>query len=263
MRFVTADDVHARFAGKTVAIVGSGPTVLENEPGFIDSHDVVVRVNNYKLSTKAGRRADVHYSFYGRSIRKTAEELRTNGVTLCMCKCPDDMPITCDWHVQHGKYNGIDFRYIYRMRSAFWFCDTYVPSTVRFLEKFFLLDRHVPTTGFAAIHDVLMCNPKQVYLTGFDFFMSRKHNVTDRWNPGNPADPIGHRPDLEAKWLAANLSSHPIQLERTLAQLLVNPELINPATRLSRLEREQRQSRPPQQPGKKRIMKIKRMRDAA
>jgi hypothetical protein len=36
------------FSGKRVAIVGSGPGCLDNDPGFVDSHDVVVRVNNYK-----------------------------------------------------------------------------------------------------------------------------------------------------------------------------------------------------------------------
>ena len=87
MRFVSRQELKPYFKGKSVAIVGSGPGVLTNEIGFVDSHDVVVRVNNYKLSPHAGMRTDVHYSFYGTSIRKTAYELRSDGVYLCMCKC--------------------------------------------------------------------------------------------------------------------------------------------------------------------------------
>lgn len=220
MRYVDFKAVAERFRGKSVAIVGSAPSATENRKGVIDSHDVVVRVNNYKLGRGLGRRADVHYSFYGRSIRKKAPDLKCDGVTLCMCKCPDAMPITCDWHIQNGKINGIDFRYIYRMRFAFWFCDTYIPDVPSFLEKYFLLGKHIPTTGFAAVLDVLACEPKSVYLTGFDFFTSGKHNVTDRWIPGDTADPIGHRPEVESAWLANNASKYPLTFDPTLSRLL-------------------------------------------
>lgn len=223
MRFVGFEETANRFRGKTVAVVGSGPSVLLNPRNFVDSHDVVVRVNNYRLGEAAGKRTDVHYSFYGRSIRKSAFELRGDGVKLCFCKCPDDMPLQSEWHIRQNKLNGIDFRYIYRQRAAFWFCDTFVPDSPFFLEKYFLLGKHVPTTGFSAIFDILACGPKSVYLTGFDFFTSGKHNVTDRWIPGHPEDPIGHRPDLEAAWLAENVSRYPLQLDNTLARLISRP----------------------------------------
>lgn len=219
-RFVSFEEVGKRFRDRTVAVVGSAPSVLDNEPGFIDSHEVVVRVNNYKLCPRQGSRTDVYYSFYGTSIKKPAEELKREGVTLCMCKCPDGKPIESAWHERNHKTNGIDFTYIYRNRVSWWFCDTWVPTVHTFLEHFELLDRHIPTTGFAAILDVLACHPKSVYLTGFDFFASGLHNVNEHWRPGNPSDPIGHRPELEAAWLAANAERYPITFDRSLTALM-------------------------------------------
>lgn len=203
-----------------MAIVGSGPGVLDNRPGFIDGHDIVVRVNNFKLSEPAGRRTDVFYSFFGRSVRKTAEELQRDGVTLCMCKCPDSHPIQSRWHEQHNKMLGVDFRYIYRDRANWWFCDTYVPDDAEFLRTFDLLGQHIPTTGFAAIHKVLTLKPAKVHLTGFDFFASGIHNVDERWRPGRPDDPIKHEPERELAWLARNRSRHPLSFDPQLTKIM-------------------------------------------
>lgn len=219
-RFVTFSDVADRFRGKSVAVVGSGPGCLDNARGFVDSHDVVVRVNNYKTGPAQGFRTDVHYSFYGTSIRKRAEELTRDGVTLCMCKCPEAKPLDCEWHERTGKVYGVDFRYIYRIRRPWWFCDTYVPDVASFIEKFHMLGDHVPTTGFAAILDVLACAPRSVYLTGFDFFASGVHNVDENWRAGDPKDPIGHRPELEAAWLRANSGRYPLTFDARLGDML-------------------------------------------
>lgn len=221
-RFVTFAHVAERFMGKTVAIVGSAPSVLDNAPGFIDSHDVVLRINNYKcIDERTGFRCDVHYSFFGTSIRKTSDELKRDGVKLCMCKLPDSQPIDSAWHRARGKMAGIDYRYIYRNRAAWWFCDTFVPGDRMFLEKFELLDRHQPTTGFSAILDVVACYPARAYLTGFDFFTSGLHNVDEPWREKNKgADPICHRPDLEMAWIAQNMDRHPMTFDVKMASLL-------------------------------------------
>lgn len=210
-RFVTREQVAERFKGKTVAIVGSAPSVLKNAPGVIDSHDIVVRVNNYKLIGEAtGKRTDVHYSFYGTSIRVPREQLQRDGVTLCMSKLPDARPIECDWHKDRGKEAGIDYRYIYRNRASWWFCDTYIPTSEVFLDKFELLGRHQPTTGFAAILDLFSFECARLYLTGFDFFASQLHNVNEPWPVGkNQDDPIRHMPELEAKWVGKFLKQYP------------------------------------------------------
>ncbi len=220
MRFVDFEEVAARLRGKSVVVVGSAPSCTDHPSGFIDSHDVVVRVNGYKLGDGQGRRTDVHYSFYGSSIDKASHELSGDGVTLCICKCPDSKPLASDWHERHGKQNGIDFRYIYKARANWWFCDTFIPDDDRFLEKVGLLQGHIPTTGFSAILDVLACEPASVYLTGFDFFRSLIHNVNEPWRPGNPNDPIGHRPQLEADWLAQNAASYPLIFDKKLRRML-------------------------------------------
>jgi hypothetical protein len=225
MRFVSYSEASEKFIGKTVAIVGSAPSCAENEPGFVDSHDVVVRVNNYRTGDRQGHRCDVFYSFFGGSIKKSIADLKADGVTLCMCKCPNSRPIESEWHSRApGRVNGIDFRYIYRMRADWWFCDTWIPSTDHFRRSFQLLDRHIPTTGFAAVLDVLAMRPRSVYLTGFDFFSSGLHNVNEKWRPGDPHDPIGHVPEREAKWIATNLGSYPIALDATLERLLAKYE---------------------------------------
>ena len=223
MSWCTRQAVEAFFYGKSVAIVGSGPGVLDNEPGFIDSHDIVVRVNNHRcLDEVTGRRTDAHYSFYGTSIKKTAAELREEGVRLCLCKCPpcDNGPfIRSEWHVKNKKLHGIDFRYIYDARKDWWFTSTYVPSHEEFMASFNLLNQHIPSTGFSAIL-LIKGMAKSIYLTGFDFFASRIHNVNEPWRPGNPDDPIGHAPELERKWLAQNLDG--ITLDRKLTRIVEN-----------------------------------------
>jgi len=220
MQFVDFSEVAARLRGRTVAIVGSAPSVLDNAPGSVDSHDVVVRANNYKTGSAQGFRCDAHYSFYGNSIRKTRAELQADGVTLCLCKCPDAKPITSEWHEKHGKQAGIDFTYIYRARKDWWFTDTYIPDVPHFLRTFSLLNGHIPTTGFAAILDVLACQPASVYLTGFDGFTSKLHNVNEAWRPGDPTDPIGHRPEKELAWIAANMSNYPLTADGKLTALI-------------------------------------------
>lgn len=199
MKPMTFSEVITRLRGKRIAIVGSAPSCVDHEAGFIDSHDVVIRINNFKVGIGQGLRTDVHYSFYGTSIKTSAAQL--SETWFCMCKCPDDKPIESPWHEQHGKQVGIDFRYIYRNRASWWPCPVYIPDTDHFLHSFELLDEHIPTTGFAAILDVAMCRPQSIFLTGFDFFTSGMHNVNERWQAGDPADPICHRPDLEAAWI--------------------------------------------------------------
>jgi hypothetical protein len=188
----------------------------------------VVRVNNYKLFPATGFRTDVFYSFFGTSIRKSPQQLIKDGVRLCLCKCPDAMFMQSDWHAKHGKMNGVDFRGIYAARKAWWFCDTYAPTVEEFMVPFNLLGKHVPTTGFAALLDVLACDPLQVYLTGFDFFASGLHNVNERHRIINNDDPIGHRPGRELDWLARNLQHHPISLDADLSKALL-PHLVREA----------------------------------
>lgn len=220
MRFVTFSDAAGLIRGRRVAIVCSGPGCVENAPGFIDGHDIVVRVNNFKPGTNQGWRCDVFYSFFGNSIRKTVAELESAGVKLCMCKLPDSQPIDSEWHRARGALAGIDYRYIYKNRAGWWPCDVYVPTDGEFLEKFNLLGQHQPTTGFSAVLDILKADPAACYLTGFDGFSSGVHNVDEKWRPGDPTDPICHRPDLELAWLRENADRYPLTFDNRLTAAL-------------------------------------------
>lgn len=217
MNFLTHEQVSERFRDKRVAIVGSAPSCTENKPGYVDSFDLVVRISNYKLIDGTGTKTDVHYSFYGSSIRKTKEELMEDGVTLCMCKCPNAKVMESP----NGSPIATDFRYIYKLRKDFWFCDTYIPTNEQFMKYFDLLGQRMPTTGFACIQDILSFPIKEVYITGFDFFISKISRVNEPWRPGNPNDPIGHVPRKEARWLKENLSYYPITLDDKLRSLLL------------------------------------------
>lgn len=206
------------FHVKRVAIVGSGPGSLDNEPGFVDSHDVVVRVNNYRTGFRQGTRCDVFYSFFGSSIKKDRAELDRDGVKLCVCKCPDAKFLDSEWHKKHAKPHGVDFRYIYRDRRNWWFCPTFVPTLDAFMDDFEMLGRHIPSTGFSALLEVRRQEPTSIYLTGFDFFSSRIHNVNEPWRPGNPDDPIGHAPERERAWLKAHLDG--ITMDERLTKIM-------------------------------------------
>lgn len=220
MPFCGRDRLDKTFRGKTVAIVGSGPGALDNPAGKVDGHDVVVRVNNYKLIGSLGKRTDVFYSFFGGSIRKEKRDLVNDGVKLCIAKCPKAKIMDSAWHAQHGKMNGVDFRKLYERRHNWWFCDTYLPTVEEFMEKFHLLGGHVPTTGFSAILDIMKFDPARLYLTGFDFFTSKIHNANEKWKPGCPDDPIGHDPVGEASWLAKNMTHYPIECDARLLATL-------------------------------------------
>jgi len=220
MNSCSREHVRSIIEGQRVALVGGGPSAFLNEPGYIDSHHVVVRVNNYKLAQGSGQRTDIFYSYFGVNISKTSEQLQKDGVTLCMAKCPDDsIPVT-DWHKRHGRMNGVHFQYIYIARRRWWFCPVYIPTREEFMKKFALLGNHIPTTGFAALLDILAFNPAAVYLTGFDFFESRIHNGDEKWVPTNQADPIRHEPNRERDWIIENKSKYPLIMDDTLLESL-------------------------------------------
>jgi len=220
MNFLTRPELKKHFAGKTVAIVGSAPTVLNNPPGLIDGHDVVVRCNNYKLIPPAtGIRTTVYYSYFGNAVKKTVAELKRDGVKVCMCKVPDSKPIDCEWHERTGRLAGIDFRWVHKMRKNWWFTDTYVPSTEEFLVSFNMLGKHIPSTGFGAVHTILDLEPKQVYVTGFDGFRSGLHNVNEPWRTGHADDPIKHVPEVELSWFSRWFAEGRITVDRDLEKI--------------------------------------------
>jgi hypothetical protein len=220
LKQLTRDNLKDIFKGKTVAIVGSAPSVLNNRCTDIESYDLVVRINNYKTrgidlrnrsydyTENVGVRVDYHYSFYGGSIRTTAQDLKNANCKGHLCKCPNDDCHVTDWHRERNFNQGGDFRPIYRRRAGFWVAPVYIPEKEHYMKLFHMLGDHVPTTGFACIWEISQLEPKKMYITGFDFFSSGRHNTDEIWRPGHQNDPIKHMPDVEAKllkqWSCAN-----------------------------------------------------------
>jgi hypothetical protein len=210
---LTRDELKDIFKGKTVCIMGSAPSVNENTCNNIEQHDIVVRINNYKtrgidLHNRAydfteyvGARVDYHYSFYGGSIRTTQNSLKEAGIKGHLCKCPNEECHVTDWHKERNFIQGGDFRPIYRRRHDFWIAPVYIPEREHYMKLFHELGDHVPTTGFACIWEIAQLEPKYMYITGFDFFRSGKHNTDEIWRAGHQSDPIKHLPDTEAKLL--------------------------------------------------------------
>ena len=204
MEFVTREYCKEFFKGKSVALFGSAPSCYDNDSRAIDKHDLIVRVNNFVFEgheEQVGHRTDVFYSFYGSSIKKDAEALHRQGVKLCMSKLPNDKPFSSSWHERNNMPYGVDYRYIYKRRASWWFCETYVPETERFMELFNLLDKHQPTTGFSAIWELLSYDIASIYITGYDFFRSGMHNGNQKWRSKNHDDPFKHEPEKEAQLL--------------------------------------------------------------
>lgn len=229
MRFISWEEMCNFFSGKRVALVGSGPSSTLNPVGLVDSYDLVVRIQNYKLVNDAlsggtGLRTDVHYSFYGKSMRIGQKSLKEHGVRLCISSRPcKNGLIKSSWHVSHGLANMINFEWIYEYRRHFWFCDTYVPDSSEFLTQFNLLGRHIPSTGFSAIWTLMQLPIRELFLTGFDFFSSRLHNVNEKWVGNDPKDPIGHDYARELSWLRDTmLVKRFVRPDAVLLQLLVD-----------------------------------------
>jgi len=193
------DKLKELFKGKRIAIIGSAPSATRNKGHNIDNYDYVIRVNNYKIknwSHKLGTRCDVHYAFYGTSIKKSIEELQKDKCMLHMCKCPNDK---C--HESYVSDKGGNFKWIYDNRKFYWGFPVYIPPKEDYMKIFEMLDRHVPTTGFSCICAFIDFEPSELYITGFDFFTSHTHNLNEPWKNNNPSDPIGHKPMEELRLL--------------------------------------------------------------
>ena len=231
MNHFTLDDLRADIKGKSCVVIGSAPSCLENNGKHVDSYDIVIRVNNYKtkgehwktkkkydFTSQVGSRIDYHYSFYGGSIRKTDEELK--GIKAHLCKCPDALVHPTAWHKERN-YVGCDFTQIYRRRRGFWIAPVYIPTVEHYYKLFNRLKQHVPSTGLACINDVLQCHPSELYITGFDFMKTPRHNVNELWLAGDPTDPIGHDWEAEQKlfteWVNKNKN---IVLDNRLKDIL-------------------------------------------
>lgn len=212
-KFLSFSEIIQELWAERICIVGSGPSILDNPDGLIDSFPWVIRINNYKvLDNRTGKRTDIVYSYWGNAMRKTAQDLMNDNVKFLMCKCPNE------WC--HNDGAGGDFRWIYKQRGNFWGYPVYIPKKDDYMKYFDLLGGHVPSTGFACILDIMQISNVKVYLTGFDFFESKIHNLNEPWRLKHPDDPIGHVPDKEKEYVKKLFKKGKIEVDKHLRKIL-------------------------------------------
>jgi len=144
---------------KRVCFVGACPNILGKNFGEkIDKYDVVVKSNNFWKPMKKdlikdyGKRCDILYinnQYYREMSPLPITEMKINGISwLCMKGCnPRDFE----------KYNKI-------------------LSARKYTKTIAQVSKVVPTAtaGSFLMYDILQYNPKELYVTGIDFFASRK-----------------------------------------------------------------------------------------
>lgn len=224
MQFADKTEIKNFIHNKRVVIFGSAPSALDNTEKDIENYDIIIRVNNYDISKfykNIGKRTDIHYSFYGYSIRKTKKELSEEGIKYHVCKCPDAF---C--HNEALTEFSKSYRWIYEMRKDFWVAPVYIPAKEDYFKYYNKLNNHVPTTGFMAIMTFKDFFPAELYITGFDFFKSKLHNINQQWNEGKlKNDPICHDPEKEKNLLLEYTKKYNfIKLDNYLKNLYENIE---------------------------------------
>lgn len=176
---LTEEYVMNYFKGKTVLVLGSAKCVGLLKPDFMDTFEIIVRCNNYKIFN-ACTRTDVYYSFLGGSIKKSMDDIVKDGAKFVFCRCPD---MNFAAHV-NGKYipgKSFDARPVYEQRKNWFKLPYYIQTYKNYRRNYALCDRLL-STGVSAIIDVLRYDPARLFVAGFDFFTTLIHNVDEPCN---------------------------------------------------------------------------------
>lgn len=179
---LTELQVEEFFKDKKVIILGSAPCVTNANELYLDKFDIIVRTNNYTHFNKC-KRTDVYYSFFGSSILDVEKKLMEDRPKFLFFKYPFNFDFT-----RHKKSKEIpgksgNFKYIQELRfDIIKNYNHFAQSQANFISNFIAIGS-IPTTGVAAIFDVLRYQPKELHIAGFDFFASGKHNINQPWTP--------------------------------------------------------------------------------
>lgn len=185
-------EIRKKYQAESIAVVGNGPSALRYSIGNrIDACDLVVRMNNYKITAGfapfIGVKIDVFLSsLFFRIVQKTEKDLRREGVRMIWSSIPD-MPYVDQWPID-----------VARAKDNFPAYDIYLPSRYDFIKAVDKPDWHifaryagyalmgqkfleafgiwwpVPSSGLMAILMAMNCRPKSMIITGFDFYAADK-----------------------------------------------------------------------------------------
>lgn len=218
-------DVAKFFRKKSVIILGSAPSVIKVDADFMDSFDIIVRLNNYKHFNSCTR-TDVYYSMMGGSIMKTNGELKKDGVKFIFCKNPFRKIIVRNPGGSVNHLQSQDCRTPYmnnRSSRVKWFELPYFLQTLKNWKWITGRINKVTTTGLAAIVDIYRYRPSKMHIAGFDFFASGLHNI----NIPSHIKPWPKHHDFKAEFLFVRdfVAEHKnITVDDTLQYYFDNPE---------------------------------------
>lgn len=229
-----------------ITIVGNAPSALDFEIGhLIDASDQIVRINNYEMSdawsAQIGTRTTIYASnLYQRDLVKTLPQLLQDGVEEVwptIPKCHMLRTWRNDWDAAEKTYAGrlaapIDLKSFITLTSNL---SGSRARTICFLiERFgfwaYLLIQNnivMPSSGLVAIYLAIQQAPKEILITGFDFFsQARKHYFSDAPPPNSTHHQFAREPDVLADLIRLN--------RQTEFRLAVSDEIFN--THFSRLD---------------------------
>lgn len=156
------------FKGKRVALVGSANSAYLKKNGeFIDSFDVVVRVN------KGVEQIDMYSDYIGKRTDVLFHSLNLGDDPYT------NSPLTLElWHINKVKH--IQYSYHYSYRDSFqlkkFLKVTKGKLKIGVMNKkfhnlnFSAVEPYYPTNGFIALNTILNSDPHELFVTGITFF---------------------------------------------------------------------------------------------
>jgi hypothetical protein len=177
---------------KRVAVVGPSPHIIGEKLGsHIDSFDIVIRINEFGLSSQLyedyGSKTDIIFlalhenssNIYKEMIRKY--DLSTLNLAVCV----------------HHEFNLQPYTVREKSLSIFeYYQDLKLDTKFEHLgdEKFFKRCKTFncyPSTGSAAVYELLECGVKELYVTGVSFYTTKfqyneeKSKIWKQFGPSN------------------------------------------------------------------------------
>lgn len=190
---------HERIRGASIAVVGNAGYLADLEQGsHIDSHDLVLRMNNFRLEgleKQVGRRTDIFMSTFYRDVVPDRRLLAD--VSLIVTSVPNNLRKRgLNW--RHGQALTQGLEQLGRR-------EMFAPTFDQFEAKRRAIGKY-PTTGAMALwliaeHLLPVCG--NVYVTGFSFFAGRSHYFSSE-----QVTATNHDPQRERQLLAETLKPH-------------------------------------------------------
>lgn len=191
---------------KEVVLVGPASYMDQMKDGwgeFIDSFDVVVKMNSNPIGGPFGKRSDVLYFGCG-SVDESVKESKANNPSLKLVRVWD-------------HWNSINQ------------CDLNIAS---FRNDVCSKIKSRPNTGFVTILHLLSLPIKTLYVTGMDFHRSgyaknysmKNHETIESVKTYFESDPNGHRPDEQYQFFK-NITDERLCVDHKLEMIMGNESM--------------------------------------